>query len=97
MRPTLTLEPDVSDRIKSMLKESSLSQKQLINDLLRRGIDEYSKDKHKGPLYKRGQQPGGLSIWYDRLRYFNLCVRYQFVGEWLSLEKVFIPQPGHNH
>ena len=58
MRTTLTLEPDVSSRIESLLKKRDLSRKQLINELLRRGLAEYSRQAPKGRYTTGGKNLG---------------------------------------
>lgn len=39
MRTTLTIEPDVADRLKRKMAEQNLTLKQAVNTFLRRGLD----------------------------------------------------------
>jgi hypothetical protein len=40
MRTTLTLDPDVADRLKALARERRLPFKQVVNAVLRRGLDD---------------------------------------------------------
>ena len=61
MRTTLTLEPDVASRIESLLKKRDSTRKELINELLRRGLDEYSKQGPKSRYTTSGRNLGKCS------------------------------------
>ena len=43
MRTTLTLEPDVAQRIRQRMKQKGLSLKRVVNDALRQGLAEANK------------------------------------------------------
>jgi hypothetical protein len=40
MRTTLTLDPDVADRLRALARERGLPFKQVVNSVLRRGLDD---------------------------------------------------------
>jgi hypothetical protein len=40
MRTTLTLDPDVADRLRALARERGLPFKQVVNAVLRRGLDD---------------------------------------------------------
>ena len=42
MRTTLTLDPDVADRLRALARERGLPFKQVVNAVLRRGLDDAS-------------------------------------------------------
>ena len=42
MRTTLTLDPDVADRLRALARERGLPFKQVVNAVLRRGLDDGS-------------------------------------------------------
>jgi len=48
MRTTLTLDDDIARRIKGQLKTSGVSFKDLVNDLLRKGLETSSPGKKAG-------------------------------------------------
>lgn len=66
MRTTLPLEPDVASRVESLLKQRDLSRKELINELLRRGLDEYSRQEPKGRFSTGGMNLGTCLRQYRR-------------------------------
>ena len=45
MRTTLTLDPDVADRLRALARERRLPFKQVVNAVLRRGLDDSSGDR----------------------------------------------------
>ena len=53
MRTTLTLEPDVAQRVRRKMKQKGLSLKQVVNDALRAGLAE----KDEAPASKFRVQP----------------------------------------
>jgi hypothetical protein len=53
MRTTLTLEPDVAERIKRRMKRMGLSLKRVVNDALRDGLAE----EHRAPRVKFSVEP----------------------------------------
>ncbi len=42
MRTTLTLDPDVADRLRALARERGLPFKQVVNAVLRRGLDDHA-------------------------------------------------------
>jgi hypothetical protein len=60
MRTTLTLDDDVAVRLERMRKERDLGLKEIVNDVLRKGLDEISAPKKREPFRTRVFDPGGL-------------------------------------
>ena len=58
MRTTLTLEPDVAERLQRILREKNHSLKEIVNRALRKGLAEIEKEEPQKP-YKVKPWPGG--------------------------------------
>jgi hypothetical protein len=63
MRTTLTLDPDIAEELKRLQRESDRSWKDLVNDALRRGLQDIAgaKKKHK-PFRTRTFHGGRLLV-----------------------------------
>lgn len=59
MRTTLTLEPDVAERLQRILRERKHSLKELVNRALRKGLAEIEKEEPEKP-YRVKPWPGGV-------------------------------------
>ena len=60
MRTTLTLDPDVADRLRALARERGLPFKQVVNAVLRRGLDDGSGTREPFRIEARalGLRPG---------------------------------------
>ena len=59
MRTTVTLEPDVAERLSQLMKERDLTFKEAVNSTLRRGLgQEGHAHPYKAPSYPMGLKPG---------------------------------------
>jgi hypothetical protein len=58
MRTTLTLDPDVADRLRALARERGLPFKQVVTAVLRRGLDEGSREPFLVEARKLGLRPG---------------------------------------
>jgi len=59
MRTTLTLEPDVAERLQRILREKNHSLKEIVNRALRKGLAEIEKEEPQPP-YRVKPWPGGI-------------------------------------
>jgi hypothetical protein len=60
VRTTLTLDPDVADRLRALARERGLPFKQVVNAVLRRGLDDGSGTRETFRIEARalGLRPG---------------------------------------
>ena len=60
MRTTLTLDPDVADRLEALVRERELPFEQVVNAVLRRGLDDLSGPPEPFRVEARGMglRPG---------------------------------------
>jgi hypothetical protein len=58
MRTTLTLDSDVADRLRALARERGLPFKQVVNAVLRRGLDEGSREPFRVEARGLGLRPG---------------------------------------
>ncbi|HEY7794313.1 MAG TPA: hypothetical protein VIA10_09935 [Gaiellaceae bacterium] len=58
MRTTLTLDPDVADRLRTLARERGLPFKRVVNDVLRRGLGEGSRESFRIDARPLGLRPG---------------------------------------
>lgn len=58
MRTTLTLDPDVADRLRALARERGLPFKQVVNTVLRRGLDDGSQEPFRVEARALGLRPG---------------------------------------
>jgi hypothetical protein len=58
MRTTLTLDPDVADRLRTLARERGLPFKQVVNAVLRRGLDDGSHEPFRVEARALGLRPG---------------------------------------
>ncbi|MEA2009674.1 MAG: hypothetical protein U9N78_03115 [Actinomycetota bacterium] len=59
MRTTVTLEPDVAEQLRQIMKERSITFKEAVNSTLRRGLGrEIQAQPYKAPSYPMGLKPG---------------------------------------
>jgi hypothetical protein len=60
MRTTLTLDPDVADRLRALARERGLPFKQVVNAVLRRGLDDGAGERERFRVEARalGLRPG---------------------------------------
>ncbi len=65
MRTTLTIENDVAVRIENLIRERRQPRKELINDLLRLGLDQIARKPEKRLFTTEGQALGKCR--YDRI------------------------------
>jgi hypothetical protein len=73
MRTTLTLDPDVADRLRALARERGLPFKQVVNSVLRRGL-------HDGPSpapFQVEARPLGLRPGIDLDRALELAARLE--------------------
>ncbi|HEX3537725.1 MAG TPA: hypothetical protein VHU15_13265 [Stellaceae bacterium] len=67
MRTTLTLDDDVAAELERLLKSRETSLKALVNDVLRRGLQEMTaRPKHRKP-FRTKSVPGRLLIPIDNI------------------------------
>jgi hypothetical protein len=68
MRTTLTIEPDVAEKAKRAMQLTGMTFKDLVNEALRRGIDQVSAPKPVRP-YRTRARPLGLKrgLSYDNI------------------------------
>lgn len=65
MRTTLTLDPDVADRLKTLMRRTGKSFKQTVNEVLRLGLGSMRKRPPRTPFTVRARPLGlrsGLSV-----------------------------------
>ena len=58
MRTTLTLDPDVADRLRALARERGLPFKQVVNAVLRRGLGDGSQERFRIDARALGLRPG---------------------------------------
>ena len=58
MRTTLTLDPDVADRLRALARERGLPFKQVVNTVLRRGLGDGSREPFRIEARALGLRPG---------------------------------------
>jgi len=59
MRTTVTLDPDVAERLSQLMKERNLTFKEAVNSSLRKGLGtEVRARPYKAPSYHMGLKPG---------------------------------------
>lgn len=58
MRTTLTLDPDVADRLRTLARERRLPFKQVVNAVLRRGLEEGPREPFRIESRRLGLRPG---------------------------------------
>ena len=58
MRTTLTLDPDVADGLRALARQRGLPFKQVVNAVLRRGLDEGSSERFVVEARALGLRPG---------------------------------------
>ena len=59
MRTTVTLEPDVAERLRQIMKERNLTFKEAVNSTLRRGLGEEARTRpYRAPSHAIGLRPG---------------------------------------
>ena len=59
MRTTVTLEPDVAEQLRQIMKERSITFKEAVNSTLRKGLgQEIRAHPYKAPSYPMGLKPG---------------------------------------
>lgn len=64
MRTTITLEPDVEELVKALMRERGLSFKEAVNEAIRRGLGRPPRGKPaRTPTFRMGFEP---SIPYDK-------------------------------
>jgi hypothetical protein len=68
MRTTLTLEPDVSDRIREYARRSGISFKEAVNTMLRRGLAAAERTPPKRRRFKVIPHSGGFQPGVDPYR-----------------------------
>jgi len=55
MRTTVTLDPDVAALVQRAMKERGLSFKQAVNDAIRKGMTQRSREPYDFPTYHMGE------------------------------------------
>ena len=70
MRTTLTLEDDNADRLREMAERSRRPFKQVVNDVIRRGLDSMTIEEPQAP-YKVKPSPMGLKAGIDPAKLAN--------------------------
>jgi hypothetical protein len=73
MRTTLTLDPDVADRLRALARERGLPFKQVVNNVLRRGLH----DGPGPPAFRVEARPLGLRPGIDLDRALDLAARLE--------------------
>ncbi|MFV9671806.1 MAG: hypothetical protein ACNYZH_01160 [Acidimicrobiia bacterium] len=59
MRTTVTLEPDIAEKLSELMKERGLTFKEAVNSTLRRGLGTEARTRpYKAPSYAMGLKPG---------------------------------------
>jgi hypothetical protein len=58
MRTTLTLDPDVADRLRALARERRLPFKQVVNAVLRRGLEDGPRAPFRIEPRRLGLRPG---------------------------------------
>lgn len=58
MRTTITLDPDVADRLRMLARERGLPFKQVVNAVLRRGLDDGPRAPFRIEARALGLRPG---------------------------------------
>lgn len=59
MRTTVTLEPDVAEKLKQLMRERNLTFKEVVNSTLRRGLGQEAHARpYEAPSYAMGLKPG---------------------------------------
>ncbi|MEA3501875.1 MAG: hypothetical protein U9R47_03810 [Actinomycetota bacterium] len=59
MRTTVTLEPDVAEQLRQIMKERNLTFKEAVNSTLRRGLGrEVRARPYRAPSHAMGLKPG---------------------------------------
>lgn len=58
MRTTLTLDPDVADRLRALARERGLPFKQVVNTVLRRGLGAGEREPFRIEARSLGLRPG---------------------------------------
>ena len=58
MRTTLTLDPDVADRLRALARERRLPFKQVVNAVLRRGLEDGPRESFEIEARPLGLKPG---------------------------------------
>lgn len=59
MRTTVTLEPDVAEKLNELMKERNLTFKEAVNSTLRRGLGQEVRARpYRAPSHAMGLKPG---------------------------------------
>jgi hypothetical protein len=59
MRTTLTLDEDVAQQVKALMRERGAGFKETVNDLIRRGLrSEATATPYEPPVFSSGVRPG---------------------------------------
>jgi hypothetical protein len=83
MRTTLTLEGDNADRLREMAKRTRRSFKQVVNDVIRRGLDSMTVEETQAP-FKVKPSPMHLKAGIDpvKLSHFEADLDVEAFGKW---------------
>lgn len=78
MRTTLTLDEDVAQQVRLLMRQRDAGLKETVNDLIRRGLrSEHAEEPYDSPLFSSGVRPG-----------YDLDKALQLVGELEDSERI---------